>query len=319
MTDEQPAAVADPHARQVVPGQVVLGAATLTRCRRRIHLDHDPAAAGAPQAPPDPAGEQRKVDAGAHRARIGEQLAGLPGWEAVPSGSHGGRVAATVAALESGAAYVWGATLPTVAGRSGGAELLVRLPAGGYVPVIVVRHRVTDPGEGAITSPVPEPSPLSAMPDPARRVRSQPRDLLRLAHLHEQLAALGWAPAHQPGAGFGGVIGMDADVVVWHDLEAGLWPAPGDGQVRSTLAEYRVRFADRIAVAAAAMAGAPALAAPSRVLECRRCPWWPRCEAELVAADDVSLVARGETAAILRGIGVHTVARLAELEPGRSG
>lgn len=327
-TDEQHAAAAAPRAREVV-----LDAATLTRCRRRIHLDHDPHTdVGVPQAPPDPAGEQRKADAAAHRARIGEQLGGLPGWVAVPPGRHAERVAATAAAVEAGAAFVWGATLPTAAGRSGGAELLVRLPAGGYVPVIVVRHRISDPGEGAITSPVPEPSPLSAAPDPTRRVRSQPRDLLRLAHLHEQLAEQGWGPPPQPGAGFGGVVGMDADVVVWHDLEAGLWPAPGEGRdpqcaapsgngsaagrVRSTLAEYRIRFADRMAVAEAARSGGPALAAPSRIMECRRCPWWPRCEAELEAADDVSLVARGEVATMLREIGVPTVAGLAELPPG---
>ena len=46
------------------------------------------------------------------------------------------------------------------------------------------------------------------------------------------------------------VIGMDADVVVWHDLGAGHWPGE-----RSTLAEYDARFADRLAVATAAADG----------------------------------------------------------------
>ena len=50
---------------------------------------------------------------------------------------------------------------------SGGAELLVRLPGGGYVPVIVVRHRVTDPGGGALTAPLPETDPRRAAPRPA--------------------------------------------------------------------------------------------------------------------------------------------------------
>ena len=48
------------------------------------------------------------------------------------------------------------------------------------------------------------------------------------ADQHEQLADHGWGPPPQPGATFGGVIGMDADVVVWHDLADGLWPAPGE-------------------------------------------------------------------------------------------
>ena len=99
------------------------------------------------------------------------------------------------------------------------------------------------------------------------------------------------------------MIGLDADVVAWHDLAAGHWPGE-----RSTLAEYDARFADRQAVATAAAAGAPALAEPSRVTECRRCPWWPRCEVELERGQDVSLVVRGETAVVLRAIGVHTVA-----------
>jgi predicted RecB family nuclease len=187
----------------------------------------------------------------------------------------------------------------------------VRLPAGGYVPVIVVRHRVSDPGSGALTTPLPQVDPDAAADDPERKPRSQPRDLLRLAHLHRMLEAAGWAggPA-DPLRHHGGVLGMDADVVVWHDLRAGHWP--GD---RSTLREYDARFADRLAVATAAATGAPALARPSRITECRRCPWWPTCEADLEREQDVSLVVRGDAATALRAAGVTTVARLAALDP----
>jgi predicted RecB family nuclease len=187
----------------------------------------------------------------------------------------------------------------------------VRLPGGGYVPVIVVRHRVSDPGSGALTTPLPQVDPVAAAVDPARKPRSQPRDLLRLAHLHRMLDAVGWAagPA-DPLRHHGGVIGMDADVVVWYDLRAGHWPGG-----HSTLAEYDARFADRLAVATAAATGAPALARPSRITECRRCPWWPTCEAELEREQDVSLVVRGDPATALRAAGVTTVARLAALDP----
>jgi predicted RecB family nuclease len=297
-------------------GAVFLDAAATTRCRRRVHLDHDPTAAAAPRALPDPALEQRRTDAGEHRVRIGAVLAAATGahWHEVPAaGRAGERVAATAAAVAAGAPLIWGAVLPSdpEAGRRGGAELLVRLPGGGYVPVLVVRHRVSDPGAGALTSPLLEPWPRRAAPDAGRKVRSQPRDLLRLAHLHRMLRAAGWAPgpaaAH---AHLGGVIGMDADVVVWHDLRAGHWPGG-----RSTLAEYDARFADRTAVATAAARGEPALAAPSRITECRRCPWWPTCEADLERGFDVSLVVRGETAVALREAGVRTVAELAALDP----
>jgi predicted RecB family nuclease len=296
--------------------EVVLDAAATSRCRRRVHLDHDPAATWAPRARPDPALQQRRADSAVHRSRIGERLAAAtgPAWhEVAGSGSTPERIAATAAAVAAEAPLIWGAVLPEAdgAGRRGGAELLVRLPGGGYLPIIVVRHRITDPGEGALTSSLLEPWPALARPDPERRVRSQPRDLLRLAHLNRMLHAAGWAApaAHEHGE-HGGVIGLDADVIAWHHLGSGHWP--GD---RSTLAEYDARFADRRAVASAAAAGAAALAQPSRVTECRHCPWWPRCEVELERGQDVSLVVRGETAVALRAVGVRTVGGLAALDP----
>ena len=294
---------------------IVLDAVATTRCRRRVHLDHDPTAVTAPRALPDPALAQRRADAAEHRDRIGALLEAEvgAGWHRVAEGTSAERIADTAAAVAAGAPLIWGAVLPedTTMGRLGGAELLVRLPEGGYLPVVVVRHRISDPGDGALTSPLTRPWPGAAEVDPERKVRSQPRDLLRLAHLNRMLRAAGWGPP--PAAGHrdvGGVIGLDADVVVWLDLRVGHWPGG-----RSTLTEYDLRFADRTAVAEAAVAGRPALAEPSRVTECRRCPWWPTCEAELERAGDVSLVVRGETAVALREVGVHTVAELAACDP----
>jgi predicted RecB family nuclease len=293
---------------------VTLDGSASTHCRRRIHLDHDPSTVAAPRALPDPSLAQRRADAAEYRARIGVLLAESagPAWHAIPPDAPD-RVARSAAAVAAGAPLIWGAVLPDPvgAGRRGGAELLVRLPEGGYVPVIVVRHRVTDPGSGALTAPLPDTDPTCASPDDARKARSQPRDLLRLAHLDRMLAAAGWGPGSgAPYRHHGGVIGMDGDVVLWHDLRAGHWP-----EDRSTLDEYDARFADRVAVAIAAATGSPALARPSRITECRRCPWWPTCEADLEREQDVSLVVRGDAATALRAAGVTTVARLAALDP----
>jgi hypothetical protein len=58
------------------PRVPLLDAAATTRCRRRVHLDHDASAASAPRALPDPALEQRRADVREHRARIAETVAG---------------------------------------------------------------------------------------------------------------------------------------------------------------------------------------------------------------------------------------------------
>jgi len=272
-----------------------------------------------PLAPPDPAAEQRIADAAAHREeirrRLHEAVRGRaaaeddrPGWVTVPGElPPADRARLTEQALAERAAYIWGGLLPAdrAGHRRGGAELLVR-SSDGYLPLLVVRHRITDPGTGASTTDPIDLDPANAVTDQTRKVRSHPRDQLRLAHLHRMLATLGLATARP----MGGVIGLDADVVLWHDLAAPTWPGG-----RTALDTYDVRLADRLAVARAAAAGAPPLAEPSRVLECRSCPWWPTCEAELTANRDVSLVIRGEDAMELRNAGVSTVDKLAALDP----
>src|SRR5262249_8787616 len=152
----------------------------VTRCRRRVHLDHDPAAADAPRAAPDPAVEQRITDAAAHRRAVAGTLARhcAGDWAEVPPELPAAdRIAATRRALDQGLPFIWGGLLPPdgPAGRRGSVELLVR-HQGGYLPVIMVRHKITDPGSGARTSPLEQPLLSKAQDDPQRRVRAQPRD-----------------------------------------------------------------------------------------------------------------------------------------------
>ncbi|GAA3364266.1 TM0106 family RecB-like putative nuclease [Saccharopolyspora gregorii] len=292
---------------------MLLDAGVVTRCRRRVHLDNDPQARDLPKAPVDPGIEQRVSDAADHRRAIADRLEAALGesWARIPrDASRRQRERETLTAMRDGVRFISGAQLPAdpEAGRFGGIDLLVRVDSG-YLPVLVVRHKTTDPGNGARTSPVEDPLPGSARRDPRRKVRSQPRDQLRLAHLVRLLAACGMAA---PGNPTGGVIGVDGDVVVWHDLLAPNWPGG-----RTALAEYDARFTDRVAVATAAATGAEPLARPSRVTECKGCPWWPTCSAELREARDVSLVVRGEDATALRGADVHTVDDLAAMTPER--
>jgi predicted RecB family nuclease len=271
-----------------------------------VHLEHDPAARGVQRGAPDPTAELRKADATAHRREVADQLAGIFGaeWVEIATAARSAeREAATMAALEARAAFIWAAQLPQdrEGGRRGTIDLLVRTP-GGYVPVLVVRHKVSDPGTGARTSSLDALAVVGGELDQTRKIRPQPRDQLRLAHTRRLLQAAG----HADDRALAGVIGLDGDVVVWHDLTAPTWPGS-----RTAMAEYDIRFADRVAVATAAATGAEPLALPSRIVECRSCPWWPLCGQDLLAIRDVSLVVRGEDAALLRGAGVVTVDDLA--------
>ncbi len=290
---------------------MLLDAGVVNRCRRRVHLDHDPTAVDAPRAALSPTTERRIADAVAHRRWVADSLAQhhTADWaEVSPDLSPAQRITTTLALLSKGTPFVWGGLLPPdpPGGRRGGAELLVR-HRGGYLPVIVVRHKVTDPGSGARTSPLTQPVLAAARTDPKRKVRPQSRDQMRLAHTLRLLQAAGLKAR---GRAIGGVIGLEADVVVWHDLDAPTWSGG-----RTAMAEYDARFADRLAVArAAATAGEP-LALPSRVTECRSCPWWPTCGPALRAARDVSMVLRGEDTVALRAAGVSTVDALAALDP----
>ncbi|MDQ3761479.1 MAG: TM0106 family RecB-like putative nuclease [Actinomycetota bacterium] len=290
---------------------VLLDAAVVTRCRRRVHLEHDPAAVDAPRAALDSTTQRRIADAAVHRRLIADRLADClaADWaEVSPELPAEQRCAATLALLIQGAPFVWGGLLPADprGGRRGGVELLVR-HRGGYLPVIVVRHKVTDPGSGARTSPLAQPVPAAARNDPDRKVRPQSRDQLRLAHAVRLLQAAGFM-AH--GRATGGAIGLEADVVVWHDLDSATWPGG-----RTAMAEYDARFADRLAVALAAATEGTPLAQPSRITECRSCPWWPTCGPVLRASRDISMVLRGEDVVVLREAGVSTVDALAALDP----
>ena len=155
---------------------VALDARDLTRCRRRIHLDHDPDAVGLPQALPDPAFEQRREDAARHRAGIAAVIRRETGCFVVPADADAER--ATAAAVAEGAALIWGALLPAARGtRRAPVELLVRVPEGGYVPVVVVRHRITDPGEGAVTSSPDAPVARARRPSIVRGASGRTRGI----------------------------------------------------------------------------------------------------------------------------------------------
>lgn len=273
---------------------VLIEASALTRCRHRVHLDAafpDELAA----APEHPGAKQRQEAAATHREAVRQRLFDAnPGdWARIdPEEPAWRRAEATLAACRRGANRIWGAVLPSEpdSGRRGRAEILLRdVERGGYIPVIVVNHKVTDPGRGATTSGLFAWEPVV---DETRKVRSQVRDQMRVAHLYRMLERHGLASPAQ----VGGAIGYGGDCILVHDLSA-------------VLEDYDARLADRLAIARGETP-----TEPLQIGECKTCPWWPRCREQLSATHDVSLVAPGQRAAVLRELGVHTIDQLARWE-----
>ncbi|MGS0683863.1 TM0106 family RecB-like putative nuclease [Nakamurella sp. GG22] len=299
------------------PAPIRLGPSAAGRCRRRIHLD-----AAAPDRRAEISAATRRAldELAEHRERVLSSILGKA--RNVPGVSVGGpqtppdpRVEQQVPAWRTVPQPVVIGPEMSVGSRSGGADLLI-WAGDGYLPVVIRAHRTRDTGSGANSSTLA--APLDVRLDGAHRARRHRADRLALAHHHRQLVELGCASA----TARGGVIGLgsptdgggrvdgsgpddDAAVIVWHRLDI-----PG----ASTLDDYDERFGDRLAVAMAAASGAPALALPSRIAECRRCPWWPSCSAELSAAGDVSLLLTGDDVETARAAGLSTIADLAGVQ-----
>ncbi|MFC4124012.1 TM0106 family RecB-like putative nuclease [Nocardia rhizosphaerae] len=276
-------------------------------CRHRLRLDaaHPEVIA---EVREDPGVQQRREAASTQRARVRDELiAAAPDeWVVIePRLRAGEKAAATMAAMAAGAPRIWGGLLPQEreTGRRGGAEFLLRdADRGGYIPIIVVNHKVTDPRRPDPADFHPLTSDLHRW-EPRRdkhvKLRPQPRDQQRLAHLYRMLQRHGMASP----ALVGGAIGLAFDRILVHDLT-------------TVLADYDQRYADRIAVVRGELP-----TQPSKVPECRQCPWWvrgadgePSCEGQLAIMRDVSLVAPGSRADVLRVHGVQTVDELAAWE-----
>ncbi|MFW0789818.1 TM0106 family RecB-like putative nuclease [Gordonia sp. CPCC 205333] len=283
----------------------VLGARDLTGCEHRLALDFA-ARTDSPPAREQSAPEvtQRIRAATEHRSKVQDLLRSLHSDQ--PAGtfvmidaaaSRSARIDATYRAARSGARWIADAVLRTDidAGRRGHSELLVH-DGIGYVPVIVVNHRVSYPvssevGDsqrtGIVTSPLWGWLPTV---DQTRGARNNKRDQMRLAHLCRMLQSDGIA-----GRAHGGVIGLDVDCIVVYDLDPLL-----DGYDENLVHRRRI-------------AAQQVVTSPSRIGECRGCQWWPQCETELIARRDVSLVVNGAQAKVLADNEIRTIDRLAAL------
>lgn len=195
----------------------------------------------------------------------------------------------TLEALAAGADLVTGAVFT---GESGGqrwrvrVDVLVRRPEGTYLPIIVSNHRVARRDERATMLAVATNRlSLSEPMTVPYRQRHHVSDGYRLGLAARALAELG------VDSGLGGAIGQDRDRAFLADT-ASLQPALDDA------------FAAEWATG------------PRRLKECATCRYWPHCEPELRAADDISLVLPGDKSRTFRERGITTVTGLIEADIG---
>jgi predicted RecB family nuclease len=200
---------------------------------------------------------------------------------------------ATVAAIEAGVGIILGGALPDdlVGRRSGRPDILLRVD-GGYLPVEVKSHGMTEEKPGPVRlSTLEEPRRESVVDTLRLKAAREHDNALQLAHYWRMLEQHGYAA---PGGPRGAVVDR-LERVCWIDLDeprsTAWWH---DGPV-TWLERYDHEFAFRRDIALHTQRridgeDLPRKVVPVWISECGRCPWREVCLDELVEVDHVSLL-----------------------------
>ena len=196
--------------------------------------------------------------------------------------------AATRAAIADGAPIILSPRLADDldGGRRGRADLLIQCD-GGYLPVLIKRHRIAEVATNgrARSSSLERPTLGAAVIVHGRRLGKAARDdAMELAHLRRLMDA-----TEVSGPPRGGLV--DAEGVLWWvELDA-----TRGGGAGSLLERYDREFALRQRVVARAELrrsdpAVPPVVVPLHKAECARCGFEQQCHGEMEASDSVSLV-----------------------------
>ncbi len=318
------------HIGSVTSSPVRLGGYPAKKCARVTHNDNSPFSPPRPEVSADL--QQMFADAVGFEAQVTDALlVANPravfiderrlGWDHA--------ITATVAAMERGEPMIVNGRLPSVDGRVGAPDVLVR-ERGGYLPVDMVQHGTLGKQKKAVLlySSFADPLHRRIDPDGSGDGTHRSDDTLQLAHYTRMLEALGFHPGVEL---VGGVIGTSdftgisgtRYAITWYDLEAEhdttySASAPNHRKKRSPMDRYDHEFAFRIRVAQAAQAGRE-LVRPIGTSECWTCPWQDYC-AEVAGPGDPSFAfSSGRLDArewlFLGSRGGDTIEGLAALDP----
>lgn len=245
-------------------------------------------------------------------------------------------VAATVAAMDAGAAMILGGWLPDDVGgaRKGRPDVLVAV-GGGYLPADVKHHHTLSVKRTttAVVSQGDSASVRVSVDGWSSANTHRVSDGLQLAHYTRMLEACGRHPGvgHQWAAvvGTSRVQHTEVPLFVWHDLNApiGYTFSRRRGKAARTLLErYDHEHGFRVAVAAAARSEAAPGAvsvAPVGQPECRSCPYASVCSDQMGPQNASNALTVGSLDTrewlALRSLGVATLAELAAVDPDAAG
>ena len=258
-----------------------------------------------------------------HEADVFARLESAHGVTRLPAMNADDLVSETAMLMRKGTRVILGGGLPTVSGRSGKPDILIRVEkpsrhsAWGYVPVDVKSHRAFD-GKAK-----EKPWLIGSIDDPYLEVAATVdqsgtpalNDSLQLAHYWEMLAELGWAPGVNP---IGGIFDVDLRLV-WRRLDEPMWrhehPNTGTTESRSALEILDIEWTFRWGAISSMLAGESPVTEPILHGSCSTCEWKDVCYGELDEAEHISLIA-GVTKAHVKKfatIGVRTQSQLAAL------
>lgn len=259
-----------------------------------------------------------------HEAEVFGRLEAAHGVVRLPAMGADELVSETALLMRKGAPLILAGGLPTVSGRSGKPDILIRVDrpsrhaAWGYVPVDVKSHqgfKGTSKAKSWMIGSIDVTSPTAAESFENIGLPLL-NDSLQLAHYWEMLTELGWASSVDP---VGGIFDIDFQLV-WRGLDEPLWkhehPETGETEVRSALQILALEWAFRWEAISSMLGGESARTEPILHGSCATCVWKDVCYDELDRAEHVSLIAGVTKAHVkkLAYIGVRTQSQLAALD-----
>ncbi|WP_256843037.1 ribonuclease H-like domain-containing protein [Ornithinimicrobium cryptoxanthini] len=313
-----------------------LGGYPARKCPRVVHNENMP---DKPEPADPPAQLLQLFDAGrAFESDVIESLRDVLGSRGTflteADGSWTANVDATMAAMRHGDEVIVGGRLPSVMGRAGAPDVLVRTDTDPsspvYVPVDIKNHHTTKEAKrGTLPhSSLSQPTSRESSPGRSNRGSHWRNDVMQLAHYTRMLQDLGFHPGDD--WLWGGIIGTETSDdqgerwygITWYDLtqpgEKTFSTSDESGRrMRTPLERYDHEFAFRLKVAKAARDGQE-LVRPIGTDECFTCVWASYCE-QIVGPDDAGFALshgrlRTREWQYLASRGVTTLQDLASLE-----